>query len=275
MRAIGFMQGQRGDLILSTVVARAFKQAHPNATLVLGINQRYADMAPLFFQHPSYDSIHVWDRYDGWPGPEDEAYLKRAGYDLVFSAMPKRANEATWWRTEHQAANACTTYGLTPPQDIQCQLNPWFAPYLDTSLKGYVAFNYIGGFYAGYPNAKSYSPERAASIVDAIKSLGYKVLVLGDPAEPPLAGTERRPLSYVESVKAMLGCKAFVGIDSGLTWAASAYSFPTLACYADDYYGEHVTSIQPVNPRAIYHSAATLDAIPLDSLLHSLTMLLS
>jgi len=153
-------------------------------------------------------------------------------------------------------------------------LNPWFAPYLD-DFRDYVAFNYIGGFYAGYPNSKSYSPERAAEIVKLIKSMGYKVIVLGDPNEPELAGTERIKMSYVDSVKTMLSCKAFVGIDSGLTWAASAYSFPTLACYSDSYYGTHVSSIQPINPNGRYLSAPTLDEIPLDQIVESLTSLLS
>lgn len=275
MRAIGFCQGQRGDLIISTVAARAFKQRYPDAHLTLGVNQRYTDMIPLFYQHPYFDDFHVYEEYDNWPGRRDQLYLLSSGYNAVYPAMPKRHNEATWWQTEHQAQNICSVYGLIPPQDIQCILTPWFRPY-GQDMRDYVAFNYIGAFYAGYPNAKSYSPERAAEIVRIVRGLGYKVIVLGDPNEPLLEGTERRPLTYVESVKTMLSCRAFIGIDSGLTWAASAYSFPTLACYSDAYYSPaHISNIQPRNPNSRYLSAPNVNEISVDAIVGAVREILS
>lgn len=268
MRAIGFQQGQLGDLVISTVPARAFKQAYPRATLTLGLNKKYADIAPLFANHDSYSDIHFYDGYDNWPSPWDRDYLNRAGYDIVFDAMPKRSNEATWWQTEHQARNACSVYGLPAPEDgLQCHLNKWFDV---PDYSGYIAFNYIGAFYAGYPNHKSYSPECARELVKLIKAKGYNVIVLGDPKEPPLEGTERKPLSYFESVKTMLGCRALVGIDSGLTWVASAYSHPTVAGYASEYYGYRVSAIQPINPKASYVSAPRIEQISVDSIMQGL-----
>lgn len=273
MRAIGFMQGQRGDLVISTVAARSFKQHHPEVTLTLGLNKQYADMAPLFV-NSDFDDVHFYDGYDKWPRhPRDTEYLKRAGYDHVFDAMPKRANEATWWQTEHQCQNACSTYQLPYPKDgHQCRLAKWFDV---PDYRGYVAFNYVGAFYAGYPNQKSYSPARAREIVQLIRARGYKVLVLGHPKEPLLEDTELAPSGYFDAVKTMLGCKAFVGIDSGFTWVSSAYSHPTLACYSDAYYTkQYVGSIQPVNPNAQYLSAPSLNDIPVADIDARLSMLL-
>jgi len=273
MKAIGMTQGQRGDLIISTVPARAFKEQYPNATLTLGLNKRYADMAPLFANHESYDSVHFYDAYDNWPSQLDLEYLKRAEYDIIYDPMPKRHNEASWWKTESQVQNACSLYNLTPPTDLQCRLTQWFDV---PDLKDYVALNYIGAFYSGYPNAKSYSPQRVAGIVGLIKTKGYKVIVIGDPAEPHLEGTERQNLSYFDSVKTMLGCKAFVGIDSGLTWAASAYSFPTLASYSHEYYGaDRVCAIQPVNPNGVYLSGSSLNDISIDKISQKIDNILS
>lgn len=265
MRAIGFQQGQFGDAVVSTVPARAFKQRNPGSTLTLGLNQRYADMAPLF-AHSDFDDIHVYEAYDGWPSKRDNDYLVKSGYDHVFDAMPKRPgnSEANWWKWESQAENACSIYGLPYPIDgLQCKLTKWFDV---PDYSGYIAFNYIGAFYAGYPNSKSYTPDQAQGIVKLIRKMGYKVIILGDPKEPGLEDAEKRELSYFDSVKTLLGCRAFVGIDSGLTWLASAYSFPTLASYGSEYYGDRVSAIQPVNPNARYLSAPKLSGISLDIL---------
>ena len=228
-------------------------------------------MAPLF-AHSDFDDIHIYKGYDNWPTKRDSDYLIRAGYDHVFDAMPKRKNEGNWWAHETQAENACSVYGLSYTTDgTQCRLTKWFDV---PDYSGYVAFNYIGAFYAGYPNNKSYSPERAAQIVGLIKGKGHKVIVLGDPKEPTLEGTEKRPMGYFDSVKTLLGCRAFVGIDSGLTWLSSAYSFPTLACYSNAYYGEHVGSIQPTNPNARYLSASNLNDVGLDQIESELNKIL-
>jgi ADP-heptose:LPS heptosyltransferase len=269
MRAIGFFAGQLGDSVISTVPARSFKLLRPEATLTLGLSKKYAAALPLFYQNPYYDDIHVYDGYDNWPSPLDRDYLTRANYDVVFDPMPKRgANESSWWRTESQVQNACSIYGLPYPDDLQCHLTKWFDV---PDYSSYIALNYIGAFYAGYPNAKSYSPERARQLVKMIRAKGYKVIVLGDPMEPALEDTEKKELSYFDSVRTMLGCRALVGIDSGLLWCASAYSHPALACYADSYYGkDRIAAIQPVNPAAKYLSAPTLNEISLDEIEQSM-----
>lgn len=273
MRAIGFNAGIRGDLIISTVAARAFKQQHPGGTLTLGMNYRFADMAPLFYRHPHFDDIHGYEGYDDWPTKADEAYLDRARYDIVFGAMPKRPNgtESSWFQWEHQAGNVCSIYGLPYPSDgLQCHLNRWFEV---PDYSGYIALNYVGAFYAGYPNNKSYTPDQARDLVRLIRKKGYKVIVLGDPREPALEDTERCEMSYFDSVRTMLGCRALVGVDSGLLWCASAYSHPALASYGSAYYGDRVAAIQPINPAARYVAAPTIGEISLDSLAEGLQYL--
>ncbi len=261
IRAIGFHQGQLGDIIISTVAARAFKQQYPDGRLTLGINKRFEMILPLIGAHAYFNDYHLYHEYAGWPGGEDNLFLAKNQFDLVYDAMPKRANEATWWRTEHQAANACSIYGLSVPANLQCSLTKWFdAP--DNS--GYIAFQPYGGFQ-DWPNKKSFSVERGNQVVALIKALGFKVLQIGGPGEPLLDGAEKRDLTYIESVKHILGCRAFVGVDSGLTWVTSAYSFPTLALYANGYYSrQFISSIQPVNPNAIYLDDVLVNDIPLD-----------
>ncbi len=249
-RAIGFAQGQRGDLCISTVAARAFKEQFPGAHLTLGMNKQFADMVDLFKNHEYFDDIHLYEEYDNWPSLEDINYLNNDGhFDIVFSAMPKRGNEHNWWQFEHQALNSATVYGLNPPSSLQCSLTQWF----NIPDNGrYVAFSPIGGWY-NYPNAKSLSIPRAQEIVDFIISLGYGVIQLGAPDEPKLNGTEKKSLTYIESVRNMLGCKMLIVPDTGLSWVASAYSMPTLGLYSNAYYSsKFIGNIQPKNPNAQY-----------------------
>lgn len=264
LRAIGFQQGQRGDIILATVAARAFKEQYPEARLTLGLNRQYEDMLPMFGAHRYYDDYHVWQEYANWPGGEDDLFLAKNQFDFVYHAMPRRRNEATWWKDEHQAANACSIYGLTPPKDLQCSLTKWFdAP----DYSSYIGFQPFGG-WQDWPNKKSFSVERANAVVAAIKALGFNVLQFGGPDEPLLDGATKlngKFNTYFDSMKAMLGCRALVTVDTGRVWAASAYSFPTLGLYSTSYYGpQYISSIQPINPNAIYESAPLVNDIPLD-----------
>ena len=48
IKIIGTNQGQRGDLIMGTVVAKAIKERFPDSHFTLGINQKYQDMEDLF-----------------------------------------------------------------------------------------------------------------------------------------------------------------------------------------------------------------------------------
>ncbi len=272
MRAIGFMAGQRGDLILGTVAARAFKEQHPDARLTLGLHKQYEDMLPLFQGHPFFDDYHLWHEYANWPGGEDNLFLAKNQFDIVYHAMPKRHNEPDWWKTETQPQNVCSIYGLTPPTNLQCSLTKWFdAP----ANQEYVAFQPYGGFQ-DWPNKKSFSVERGNQVVQLIKSLGYKVLQIGGPGEPLLEGAEKRPLAYIDSVKQIAGCRAFVTIDSGLNWVMSAYSMPTLGLYANGYYGhQFIKSIQPVNPNALYLDDVLVNDISLDLISARLKELIS
>lgn len=264
MRAIGFFNGLLGDQVISTVAARIFKQLNPGSHLTLGINQRYAQIAPLFYQHPYYDTIHLYSAYDDWPDDADKAYLAAAKYDKVFNAMPQHTRE-DWFLYLHQTQEACVMHGLPYPKDLancQCVLTPWWQ-YDITPRKDYVAISPIGAFYQNYPNVKSYTPAQVATIVNHIKSLGYGVLQIRGPGEPQFDGCEvlAGSPSYLESVKAITACKALITVDTSINWTMSSFSFPVMSCYARQHYGDGLKSIQPVNPNAVYLDGQSMSDI--------------
>lgn len=269
MKAIGMQNGIRGDLIISTVVARSFKERFPDSKLIMGLHKDFADMVPLFFQHESYDNFHLYDGYDNWPNEIDKKYLSKAKYDIVFNAMAPHLDNA-WWKSWHQTEENCHMHYLPIPKNIQCSLNPWF----DISdNKKFVALSPIGGWY-NFPNTKSLSIPRAQEIVNFILSLGLGVIQLGHPDEPKLDGTTKKNLTYFDSVKNLLSCKAFITVDTGLTWVASAYSFPTLGLYSNSYYSSsYIKNIQPINNKAIYLDAPNVNDIDIELIKASIRQL--
>lgn len=270
--AIGFNLGQRGDIIMNTVAARAFKETAPGYHLTLGVGPQFADMEPFFKNHPHIDAFHVYSSYDGWPNQSDKDYLIAQGYSTVFNGMPQHTHRQ-WWTYYHQAQETCWMHGLNVPSDgLQCRLTQWFD--ID-DRRDTVAFAPFAGWY-NPSNDKRLSVERAQEICDLIVARGYKVLQIGGADEPRLTGAIFAATSYFESIRAILGCALFVHTDTGAGWAVSAYGFPQLGLYSHAYYGpEYVKHIQPVNPLGVFLSEASVNQINLDKIAHSLDHLLS
>ena len=249
-KAIGFNLGQRGDLIVTTVCAKAFKSVYPDYHLVLGVGPQYQDMLPLFYQHPYFDNFHVYEAYDKWPNQEDIKYLNEVKYDMVFDGMPQHRIH-NWWEFYHLCQETCDMHGLPIPKDYECILTKWFNP--NSDFKNYIAFAPFAAFYNKETNLKKISIEKAQKLVDSITKLGYNILHVGGHDEPILNNTIKFKTSYFESVKNLLGCKAFLHTDTGLAWVASAYQFNCLGLYSYSYYGEKFAKqLYPVNKNAIY-----------------------
>lgn len=270
MRAIGFNLGLRGDIVMSTVATRSFKQLHPDSTLTLGVGPEFADMLPLFAQHPYFDDTHVYSTYDNWPAPADLDYLKRAQYDLVFDGFPKHRDD--WFQHRHQYAEAAHMVGLPIPDDITPTLTRWFKTeqWNDT-----IALAAFAGYYTPN-NTKRLSFEQAQALVCELVGRGYRVLQLGGADEPELENAFRLKTDYFGSVRSMLACRALIHTDTGMGHIAGAYNHPSVGLYGYAYYGEDkVHRIAPVHDRFVMVRESTVAEISVDSILHSLTMLLA
>lgn len=269
LRAIGFQQGQLGDLVISTALARAFKRDNPGSHLTLGVNECYRAIVPLFHDHPFYDDVHIYTTYDGWPGVEDMAYLRESQFDCVFHAMPRIAHD--WFRYGHQTKMVGAVHGVRV-DDETCVLKRWFE--VEERVDSIAFAPFAGSYNAG--NSKALSVERAQQIVDALSQEGYNVVQLGGPGEPRLNGAEWEERSYFESVRAMLGCRALIHSDTGMGWVCSAYQHPQVGLYSHEYYGEeYIGNIQPRNLRGQFCSAQNVNQISVDNLLNTLRMVAS
>jgi ADP-heptose:LPS heptosyltransferase len=251
IKIIGTNQGQRGDLIVGTVVARAIKEKFPESHFTLGINQKYKDMEDLFKDHPYIDAIHIWEEYDNWPSQNDLNFLKTNHYDIILHPMPKHPNDHCWYNlVNHLTESACIMNGLVPPKDLNCVLNKYFDLY--SEYKDYVC---IAPFTAW--QRKNISLNKWETIVDFINKKGFKVIQIGDDSETAIKGAEKKTnMSYIESVKIMLSCKFLISLDGGMSWVASAYKHPVFGLYGYHFENQFSAKIyQPFNPNAIYLEA--------------------
>jgi ADP-heptose:LPS heptosyltransferase len=272
-RYCGFHSGRYGDLYMATVAARALKAVEPDCHLTFTVGYDYREAAPLFINQPHIDAIRVTysRRAEGWNDQRDIEWLNAQRFDGVFNPLADHCHSSPWFFERHQTHEMCHMHGLPiPPGDTGAiEMVRWFdTPAISDHLP-YVAFAPFAGWYAGETNDKAVARERAQAIVNYLRDKGLGVLQVGAPDEPQLDGTHKPSLDYFSSVRSILGCKAYIGGDTGMTWLMSGYQFPTLAFYGHAYYGEdRVKAIQPINRNAVYLSAPRVNDIPLEACIY-------
>lgn len=259
MRAIGFNQGQFGDLCMNLVACRAFKETHNNSHLTFSINKKYSAIEPIFLKNELIDEIHIWDGYDNWPSNIDKEYIDSSRFDIIFH--PMACLRPNWQPFRHQTEEICLVHQLNPPKDLKINLNKYFET--DDSFKNYISICYKG---STDPYKKNLKEEYVNKLCKMITSLGYKPLFFQDQFE----NYDYFKGDFFDSIKVMLGTKLLVTIDSALSWIASGYNFPTIGLYNQNYYAQYgaITSKnwQPINPNGIYLESADVNNINIDNI---------
>jgi ADP-heptose:LPS heptosyltransferase len=257
MKAIGFNQGQIGDLAMNLITCRAFKLKYPDSHLTFGINKKYQSVAPIFKNNPLIDDIHIWENYDNWPSENDLNYIKSNNFDIIFHPMPKHKNEL-WYLYHHHTEAMCIMNELEPPKDLQINLTKWFEP--NDKYKNCVALTCFSS--AG---AIRDIPEQVANkAVEYIHSLGLQTIQLGLSSHPKLKTTY--PViggSIFDDVKIAASCKFLLTTDTGMNWIMSGYQSKLLALYSEQSYpiNAPLKNRTPINPNAIYLQGKTIQDI--------------
>ena len=260
MKAIGFNQGQYGDLCMCTVAARAFKETYENSHLTIGINKKYESLKYIFINNDYIDDIHIWDQYDGWPSLKDEEYLSKVSFDKVYNPMEKHTEEL-WYLNRHQTEELCLMHGLNPPKDLRVNLKKYFEVKRNTN---YIAVNLSAETRA---EQKTPSLEHSKKIISLLIKLGYQPVQIGLPNQEQIA--EKRFIgSFFETIKFVLSCDFLLSVDSAMSWIASGYEFPTIGLYSSKYYPMAYSSKnwQPVNRNAIYIEEDLIDNIKIEKI---------
>lgn len=245
MKAIGFNQGQYGDLCINLIACRAFKNKYPKSQLYFGINKRYMGLMPIFLYNNLIDDIYVWENYDNWPSKNDIQFIREQEFDIVFNTMPHL--EPGWQTQMHQTEKVCYAHGLNPPTNLQIEFNHYFGTF--EGMNNHIAICHTGTT-DNYKKGLSY--RRVIEIAKLITSLGCKPLFFQTKIENYDCFND----NFFNAIKAMLSCKMLITIDSAMSWIASGYKFPTLGLYNRNYYIEAGATTsknwQPINPNATY-----------------------
>jgi len=259
-KAIGFNQGQYGDLCMNLVACRAFKRDFPNVKLFFGINKKFESLKDIFFHNPLIDGIHVWDAYDAWPSSKDEEDIINEKFDLIFNPMPPHTSDL-WYLERHQTAEVCLMHGLNPPNDLKINLTKYFE--IEKNIKC-IALNL---FAETRGSEKTPDLKRAIEISKFLQKLGYRVIQIGSKEQPQIS-EDRFIGSFFDTVKLVLSCDLLITVDSAISWISSGYSFPTIGLYCNTYYPPAKTSVnwQPINNNAIYIEKEKINDIEFDAI---------
>jgi hypothetical protein len=279
MKTIKFNQGQVGDLCINTVAARLFKLQHPDETLIMSVNKKYADLIPLFYNHPHIDGFKIWDGYDDFSKKDIDWIIANQDKYTIYPTMPQHTSN-DWWMFNHQAKECCLMNGLLDTKllnnDYSCYLEKWFdlSPFLFKRRN--IAFAPFAGWY-NKNNDKKLTIEKAQSLATDISKLGFAVLQIGGKDEPKLNDTWKVETSYVDSLKNILASELLVTTDTWAAWYSSAYKHKTIGLYSNNYYTKnginHISSIQPINENAIYLDSYNVNDIPNELILDKIMKL--
>lgn len=272
--AIGFHAGQFGDLLMNTVSARAFKIQYPDWKLTFAVGKPYEEILPLFQENPDIDDFHVWSGYEPWPSEEDQKFLNERNYGYIFNPFPRHKREDWFNHVRNQTEEACLMNGLIPPEDLSIKLIKWWRTDA-LEYKNCVALALFPSYGKDY---KSQNMDRAAAIAKYIRSKGYTPIQIGKyGSEPMILGAEQCNQKYFRAIHVLLSCKFLITGDTGLSWAASGYKFPTLGLYgySEGYYGLKSPKVyQPINPNAVYLESKNPNDIPLETIYEQIDLFL-
>lgn len=276
-RFLGMNGGQYGDLYLGTVAARCLKAAEPDSHLTYVISADYAECTPVFIDHPHIDRIHVLHKPRDGFDQVDLDWIAGQGFTHVFNPMQDHDHARPWWRERNQPLESAHMHGISTGADAgKIEMTRWFKPIVDPDLGPCVALAPFPAFYAGVTNDKAFPMRLAEEVVRYVRSKHLAVLQVGAPNEPQVEGAIKLNESYFTTVRTLLGCRAFIGGDSGLMWLMSGYDFPCLGLYGARYYSsQFVHHIQPLNDRAVYLHREHMTDFTIDDLIPAIDQLLA
>lgn len=266
IRAIGFLAGLAGDLVISSPAIREFKQVFPNSHLTFAIGSRYAHMAELFRGLPYIDDFHIWETYDNWPTQGDKDYLAAANYDFVFNPFPHHTR-SDWYNLFHYTQETSMMQGLPCPVDCQCELG--YVPE-KRDCSNVVTLSL---FASGSQLSKTLTEEQREELAAKIRERGLIPVQIGS-NDLRIKGCEwGGDRSITQATDLLVNSHCHITIDTSFAWIASAYKKRTIGLYGVNYADmrlDRIVSHNPVNPNATYLNRQKVSDINVDEIINLL-----
>ena len=236
---VGFNQGQYGDLFINLTACRVLKEMQPDCNLVFSVNQRYKDAIEILKLSKDIDDFIVWENYDNWPSESDkkkiQKLLKKGCNGYLFHPMPPHPIQ-DWYNYWHQTEEACLMSKLPRPTEEQMNFKLKKPELERVNTITLCAAQRVEK--EGHSNNKALTNKQIEAVKKFAKEKRLKVIQIGGRDEKQIGGVEKFEGNYSESVIKVLQSRFLVAADTGMIWAASAFSHPVVGLYDLSYYND-------------------------------------
>ena len=271
-----------GDLIMSLPQLNYFKNKYKNIYVNFIIHKKIAYCAPLFFNHPLIDKIHISGE---WSSFNKDDYNLASKCDVVTTKIDRNTKkifdrahpaERDWYNKRSCIEESALMSGIS---DLNQNLNedqkyPFLCKWFDVGFnveQKKAAYTYkkkeepnnlnyrlsksisIWPF-AGYGRSKNRNPDQKwwSELTDKFIKNKINVYHFGYTKEPVLSNNsdyyhKLTHLDFFNQIKVSLGTKFSLGTDSGSMWVLSAYSHPTLILLTN-WYENHTENFYAALP---------------------------
>jgi ADP-heptose:LPS heptosyltransferase len=271
MRIFGTVYNLVGDLIICLPYLNYFEKKYPGSYKIWGIYRKVDFCAPLYFNHPLIDRIHITDKHASF-GDRDKELMDTC--DIVIP--PMRGGDRRWYNKMGPIEARALWSGLDledmrkvmDPEDWVPRLERWFEPGFETTQSTYSRTPDIqpdhSDVIAIFPGAGTdLRGKRIAGnkwwdelIKELIKE-GYRVFHFGHPLEESITDnpkyTQYISLPFMSQIKLCLSTKLTIGTDSGSMWVVGAYAHPAihLMGYWLRGHRQNPTATAPINENSV------------------------
>ena len=288
----GMSYGVIGDLIMGLPMLTYYEKKYPQSYKYWVIEKKCAKSAPLFFNHPLIDKIHItgnWSLADGF-SEEDKAIAAACDEQVICEGWAHTPQD--WYNYRSCVEETARVAGITDLTEIlsademRPKLFKWFNEGLPKAVSTYTktapqdSISYSTNIaiwpFAG-THGRSPSPHWWSVLIDHLLKRGYSVHHFGLPSDPVLSmlpGYRTFPeLSYFEQVKASLSSKLVIGTDSGAQWVMGAYSHPAINLMTNwlPNHTQNLLALEPINDNGItFFESGSCDEIPVGKVLKNI-----
>lgn len=250
-----------GDTIMSLPVLNHLEKAFPNSYKYFCVQNKCAQSAPIYFNHPLIDKIHI--TYESFPGEKEKPLISEC--DFVINTSPAVYESGTWFNKRGQVEECFLMAGFLQEEfdelsekEKKPYLNKWFDVDKKNKTLGIWPF-------AGYGKQMYRAPSEKwwKNLISKLIKSGWKIAHFGWMEEPPLSDSSSYTFfgkeSFFEQIKICSGCEISICTDTGSAWVFGAYGLPQITLLTnhftqDDDYGtftgkhtENFLAFAPIN----------------------------
>ena len=236
---IGFNQGQYGDLFINLTACKVLKNDNPDCKIIFSVNKKFKQIIPVLTLSEDIDEFVLWDDYENWPSTGDSANFNKIAEQLegdklaVFQPMQDHTI-SDWYNYWHQAEEICVMHGLRRPTEEELDFK-LLKPEIDKEETITICTGRRIEKH-GRMNPKALTLDQIEVVKKFSADNKLKLIQIGGPEEEEISGVEKFKGAYSEAVHKVLKSKILVSCDTGMIWAASAFTHPTLGLYDLAYY---------------------------------------